>query len=171
VLCFRPGLITSRRSVLSMTFGRPLMLELKSSAPLPEMIDDEFLSTGTQEEEGIQPTHLPARCAFFISIIKLSHITAEILRLVQRTLSLCLILHASQLADRDWLQIRLFYFSTPVCSTRGFPTLDYASILRLDAALENWNEELPVYLQYEHIQESRDGNNLFIRQAHLLRHR
>lgn len=57
------------------------MLELKSSTPLPEMIDDEYLAinAGTTNE---QPPGTPARCAFFVSIIKLSHITAEILRFV-----------------------------------------------------------------------------------------
>ncbi|GJC81845.1 sorbicillinoid biosynthetic cluster transcription factor 2 [Colletotrichum liriopes] len=69
-------------SVLSMTFGRPLMLELKSSAPLPEMVDDEFLATAADAEDGSQPPRVPAKCAFFISIIKLSHITAEVLRFV-----------------------------------------------------------------------------------------
>ncbi|GKT84676.1 hypothetical protein Ct61P_02526 [Colletotrichum tofieldiae] len=67
---------------LSMTFGRRLMLELKSSAPLPEMVDDEFLATAADAEDGSQPPRVPAKCAFFTSIIKLSHITAEVLRFV-----------------------------------------------------------------------------------------
>ncbi len=58
------------------------MLELKSAAPLPQMIDDEFLTTAVGAEDGTQPPHLPAKCAFFIAIIKLSHITAEVLRFV-----------------------------------------------------------------------------------------
>ena len=58
------------------------MLELKSSAPLPEMIDEEFLTMDPEGDAGSQPAQVPARCAFFLSIIKLSHVTAEILRYV-----------------------------------------------------------------------------------------
>ncbi|ETS76295.1 hypothetical protein PFICI_11682 [Pestalotiopsis fici W106-1] len=133
-------------SVLSMTFGRPLMLELKSSTPLPAMIDDEHLATTPDADDGTQPSSTPARCAFFVSIIKLSHITAEILR--------------------------LFYFSSPGASTRDRLTEDYPSLLRLDAALERWKEELPSYLRYENVQqESPSAADVFTRQAHLLHHR
>lgn len=77
-----PQLTLTLDSVLSMTFGRPLMLQLKSSTPLPEVVDEEFLTTTADADNGTQPPEIPAKCAFFVSTIKLSHITAEILRSV-----------------------------------------------------------------------------------------
>lgn len=58
------------------------MLQLKSPTPLPEVVDDEFLTTAADADKGAQPPETPAKCAFFVSIIKLSHITAEVLRSV-----------------------------------------------------------------------------------------
>lgn len=72
--------------VLSMTFGRPLMLELRSTAPLPAMIDDEFLTATANVASGTQPADVPAKSAFFVSIIQLSNITAEVLRFVLSSL-------------------------------------------------------------------------------------
>lgn len=56
------------------------MLELQHTGPLPQMIDDEFLTITAGAKDGSQPLGVPAKSAFFISIIKLSNITAEVLR-------------------------------------------------------------------------------------------
>ncbi|KXJ88644.1 FAD dependent oxidoreductase-domain-containing protein [Microdochium bolleyi] len=137
-------------SVLSMTFGRPPMLEVKSAAPLPQMIDDEYLTMAANSEEGVQPPATPVRCAFYLAIIKLSHITTEILR--------------------------CFYFTeshnpSVEVSRAGSSSEYFASLFKLDSALDSWNEEVPPFIQYEMLQGPLDSDNLYHRQAHLLRHR
>lgn len=128
-----------------MTFGRPPMLAVKSAAPLPQMIDDEHLAMTVDAEDGIQPPMAPARCGFYLAIIKLSHITADILR--------------------------LFYFSEPRSPTPRGSSEDCGALVQLDLTLDIWKEELPRYIQYETLQVPYDTDNLFTRQAHLLRHR
>lgn len=66
---------------------------------------------------------------------------------------------------------RLFYFSRSDTSTKDHPITDYTALLRLDAAFEDWKEELPPHIQYLNLQKSADVNDLFVRQAHLLHHR
>lgn len=77
--------LTSETSlrVLSMTFGRPLMLDNPPSCPPPQMVDDEYLSTDSRADDGTQPANIPSRTAYFVNVFKLSDITAEILRFVE----------------------------------------------------------------------------------------
>lgn len=148
------------------------MLDLQSSGPLPQIIDDEFLTTTTGAGNGSQPLGIPARSAFFVSIIKLSNITAEVLKFVHTSLIMILRLVVLQIQLTGvGCSNRLFYFTVPGTSAKDVPVTDFTSLLRLDAALEDWNEELPPYLQYQNLQEPSDSNDLFVRQAHLLHHR
>ncbi|RDL36234.1 uncharacterized protein BP5553_06846 [Venustampulla echinocandica] len=131
--------------VQSMTFGRPLMLEHPSLGPLPQMIDEEYLAIDPAVPHGCQPRDIPAKSAYLVSVLQLSNITAEILG--------------------------LFYSTTSEKSIESQPLQDYNSLLRVDAELVNWQNELPLFLRYDCAQETIDPNNLFLRQAHLLNHR
>lgn len=65
-----------------MTFGRPLMLQSLQLGPLPQMVDDEYLATDPTAPDGSQPQTIPPKSAYFVSVVKLSNITADILRFV-----------------------------------------------------------------------------------------
>ena len=52
----------------SLSFARPPFLLNKVSVPLPELIDDEYLS---ETSEGHQPPGKPSRLAFFVYGMKL----------------------------------------------------------------------------------------------------
>ncbi|KAI3573491.1 fungal-specific transcription factor domain-containing protein [Fusarium oxysporum f. sp. albedinis] len=58
------------------TFGRPVLHCRPHAIPLPEPIDDEYLS---EFDEGCQPENSPSRIAFFIYSMKLFDVLDEIL--------------------------------------------------------------------------------------------
>lgn len=58
------------------TFGRPVLHSRPNVVPLPEAIDDEYLS---ESGEGCQPQNTPSRIEFFRHSIKLFDILKEIL--------------------------------------------------------------------------------------------
>ncbi|KAF5681232.1 hypothetical protein FHETE_21 [Fusarium heterosporum] len=60
------------------TFGRPVLHSRRHAIPLPEPIDDEYLS---ESDEGCQPENSPSRISFFIHSMKLFDILDEVLRL------------------------------------------------------------------------------------------
>lgn len=66
--------------VHAMTFGRPSMLHSPHHTTLPQMIDDEYFAVDVDEADRQQPLEIPCKSAYFASIVKLSDITAEILR-------------------------------------------------------------------------------------------
>ncbi|KFZ08504.1 hypothetical protein V502_09318 [Pseudogymnoascus sp. VKM F-4520 (FW-2644)] len=109
------------------------------------MIDDEYFAVDVDEVDRQRPPGVPCKSAYFASIVKLSDITAEILR--------------------------LYYTTTPGTAVGLKPEKDYNSLLQLDAQLESWKEELPSFLRFDINNQSSDPTNLFVRQAHLLHHR
>ncbi|KAF5250764.1 hypothetical protein FANTH_4036 [Fusarium anthophilum] len=58
------------------TFGRPVLHCRPHTVPLPEPIDDEYLS---EVDEGCQPENSPSRMAFFVYNMKLFNILDDIL--------------------------------------------------------------------------------------------
>lgn len=54
-----------------LSFDRPRALSKDTSVPLPQLIDDEYLS---KTDEGHQPHNIPSRLTFFIYAIKLLNI-------------------------------------------------------------------------------------------------
>lgn len=65
----------TRSRLLSMTFGRPVMISTKWSVPLPSLIDDEHLQT---QGEGVQP-NVPSRLGLLTYSSKLFLILEDIL--------------------------------------------------------------------------------------------
>lgn len=63
-----------------MTFGRPLMLEAGTLCPFPLEVDEAFLNADRATPNTSQPLNQPAKSVFFVRILKLSNITADILR-------------------------------------------------------------------------------------------
>lgn len=63
-----------------MTFGRPMMLGSSDTWPNPQIVDEEFLEVDPAAPDAVQPLGSPAKAAFFVNVLKLSHITADILR-------------------------------------------------------------------------------------------
>lgn len=63
--------------LLSMTFGRPVMISTKWDVPLPSLIDDEFLRE--QQGEGSQPPGTPSRLGLLVYSSKLFLILDDIL--------------------------------------------------------------------------------------------
>ena len=59
-----------------MTFGRPTMIYQPSRVPVPELVDDGYLST---DGEGLQPSEIPSRMGLFVSTCGLFEILGDIL--------------------------------------------------------------------------------------------
>lgn len=101
------------------------------------MIDGEYLNMTGDPGDGIQPSTVPVCCGFYLAIIKLSQITADILR--------------------------CFYFSES-CGPKDAETSGhYVALFRLDAALDRPNEEVPSFNKYESSGGPPDPSNLFHR--------
>ncbi|CZR67077.1 uncharacterized protein PAC_16976 [Phialocephala subalpina] len=121
----------------SMTFGRPLMLSSQTHPPLPQVINDQYLSTDPQGPDGVQPDDARSELAFFVCAMKLSQISGKILR--------------------------TFYNASTESEPGDQGLKAYSSVLELDALVQNYCDELPSYLQYH--QKNLESDGFFARQA------
>ncbi|KAA8911525.1 fungal-specific transcription factor domain-containing protein [Sphaerosporella brunnea] len=134
--------------VVSMTFGRPSMVSLRTQVSLPLPIDDENLSDDPPHCE--QPPGIPSRVELFIHTLKLYEILGEILS--------------------------IFYDSSG--GGRGASGGDrlkyegcYQSVLRLDKMLLDFQRRLPPYLRQdmdEHGQLVVKRDACFLRQTNVI---
>jgi len=47
---------------------------------MPQIIDEEYLTSDPMQPDGSQPADVPATCAYFVFVVRLSNLTADILR-------------------------------------------------------------------------------------------
>ncbi|KFZ11405.1 hypothetical protein V501_04785 [Pseudogymnoascus sp. VKM F-4519 (FW-2642)] len=139
--------------ILSTTLGRPLMISraISNSVPLPASVDDEFLSS-EPGVDNVQPMGVPFRSEFYLQTLKLYNI-------LELTLS-------------------TFYpsgVSESVTSRRNpstnedFEDLDYNAILRIDKLLTEWHQDIPPHLIWRSAPMSGEVDELFLRQANVLK--
>lgn len=103
-----------------LSFDRPRALSKDTSVPLPQLIDDEYLS---KTDEGHQPHNIPSRLTFFIYAIKLLNIR-ERSRVVETQ---------KVKADRA-----------------AYSGQELGATLDLISDLDHFVETLPTYLQVDH---------------------
>lgn len=107
--------------LLSMTFGRPSMIEKQIDVPVPALVDDEFLrDRGT----GVQSAGVPSRLGMFVSSSPLLELLEEILE-------------------------RFYRHGTSVKGQSGSPdTTDLVTpVLVLNRKLDDFAETIPEYLR------------------------
>ena len=61
-----------------MTYGRQMTLNSTTSYVLPQMVDDEYLTTNPIEPDSQQPEGILPKVGFFVFAIKLSETTVEL---------------------------------------------------------------------------------------------
>jgi hypothetical protein len=64
--------------LLALTFSRPGTISCRHNVPIPQLIDDEYLST-VDGQEGSQPDHLPSRMGLFVGSVQLFEIMEKVL--------------------------------------------------------------------------------------------
>lgn len=110
--------------LLSMTFGRPVMISMKWDVPLPSLIDDEYLRL---EGEGVQPHDTPSRLGLLTHSSRLFLILEDILS--------------------------TFYSSHPESNVTEMAADDFqadkilADVLSLNRRLDHFFDEVPAYLR------------------------
>ena len=104
----------------SVAFDRPLALSRDTPVPLPELIDDEYLS---ETSEGQQPQSVPSRLAFFVYAMKLLDIRER-----------------SRIVETQYLNI----------GRRRSSGQELGSTLDLISDLDRFLEDLPPYLRRDH---------------------
>ena len=105
-----------------MTFGRPCMINKPNEVALPEMIDDEYLST---TQEGKQPRDTPSRLGAFVY----SRMLFELLGQVLDFLSSPALQNATQARDQSHMSDILSH------------------VLDLNRELDRFTESVPQYLR------------------------
>ncbi|OBT71809.1 hypothetical protein VF21_09376 [Pseudogymnoascus sp. 05NY08] len=103
-----------------LSFDRPRVFSKDTSVPLPQLIDDEYLS---KTDEGQQPHNIPSRLTFFVYAIKLLNIR-ERSRVVE-----------TQKVKTD---------------RAGYSGQELGATLDLISDLDHFVETLPTYLQVDH---------------------
>lgn len=104
----------------SLSFDRPRALSKDASVPVPQPIDDEYLS---KKDEGQQPHSIPSRLTFFIYAIKLLNIR-----------------------ERS----RVIEIQNLKTDRAGYSGQELGAILDLISDLDHFSETLPTYLQVDH---------------------
>ncbi|POR34364.1 Uncharacterized protein TPAR_05450 [Tolypocladium paradoxum] len=118
-------LIATGCRLLSMTFGRPVMISTRWDVPLPSLIDDEFLRL---QGEGTQPRETPSRLGLLAYSSKLFLILDDILS--------------------------TFYSSHPESNVTEMAEDELrvdkilSDVISLNRRLDNFPNEVPAYLRY-----------------------
>ena len=135
--------------VVSMTLGRPLMINREDAhiVPLPQPIDDlnKPSNIGQDQQSGEVP-----RITFFVESLKLYYITEETLSAMYKNDGL-----ASQ--------------GSPLSLREKLENFDFNTLVRIDAAIDNWYISLPQQLQINHDRNSDSYDLVLHRQANILR--
>lgn len=113
-------------SLLSMTFGRPVMISARSGVPIPSLIDDEYLRV---QGEGTQPAGTPSGLGLLAYSSRLFVILDDIL------------------SD--------FYSSNPGCNVTEMAADEIqvqkilSDIMSRNRRLDEFLEQIPDYMRYE----------------------
>lgn len=126
-----------------MAYGRPFMIPVSQHPALPQIIDDDLLSS---EKPAVQPEDKPSHMAFFVHTLQLYEIMGDILNTVYSG------------GDR-----RSIAGTTP--EQEG----GLNAVIRLQSALSSWERALPWFLKPSGLASISD--NAIIRQNNVLRAR
>ncbi|VUC27304.1 unnamed protein product, partial [Clonostachys rosea] len=134
--------------VLSMTFGRPVMIVWRTVVPKPEPIDDESLSEKPGSSSEPMELQELSMNAFFTQTLKLT----------------------------DVLMLVLTNFYRPVEERRistlsNDPISKLTLVVEVDNELARWREQLPHHLIFDPSELSGEANPIYTRQAALLHSR
>ncbi|KIW99851.1 uncharacterized protein Z518_10779 [Rhinocladiella mackenziei CBS 650.93] len=128
--------------VLSMTYGRPLMMHppmTRQSLVYPSMVDDEFL-TRPPEAPGRQPEGIPSVIASYSYTLRLQEILGEILSAFYSGDQSS----GSGAAGGENKSMKENSHSSLVNRLKAG---DFQDLFRLDASLSKWHNSLPRYLK------------------------
>jgi hypothetical protein len=126
-----------------LSFDRPRALSKDTPVPLPELIDDEYLSN---MKEGQQPQNIPSRLTFFVYAMKLLNIR-EKSRVIE-----------TKKTNTGWT---------------GYSGQDLGASLDLLSDLDHFVETLPLYLRVDYAPSLLESANksCFQLQARVLKAR
>ncbi|KAK9452440.1 fungal-specific transcription factor domain-containing protein [Dipodascopsis uninucleata] len=127
--------------MVSMTFGRPLMIPYEFDINLPAAVDDSYISDSIIGE---QPSAEPSIQMFFIETIKLYDILAPILIQVYRLQGHSRFESATESSESAW-----------------------QDILRIDSHLRNYKKSINEVLQIENVGKHK-ANSILRRQTNIL---
>lgn len=121
-----------------MAYGRPFMIPVARDIKLPEIIDDEILTT-SPHPPAIQPEGKPSQMAFLVYTIKLYEIMGEIL----------LTLYSDNSEGFGNGNTMIDKESHPAKSEIDKQNLAKSlnAIIKLEMALSSWKQSLPPFLQ------------------------
>ena len=139
--------------VLSMTFGRPAMISksVAQAVPLPAMIDDQYLSNGSNYDPHSDRSR-PMSMAFFVKSLEIYEIVNDIL----------ISLYSGTETSDDALAA--FFTGGDACSISSIDV-----VFQHDRALMSWGRTLPKHLKISSFEWA--ANPLFKRQAIICRSR
>ncbi|KAE8443487.1 hypothetical protein EG329_001798 [Mollisiaceae sp. DMI_Dod_QoI] len=142
------GLHEENRRLVATIFGRPHMISLPSSIPLPLLIDDEYLLV---DGEGQQPANTDSYLGFFLSSLKLFDIMSDVLTMYYNQKESSLHSHHT---GTPWWRSHL---------------LD--DILKIDSTLDDFANTLPNHLKIQQNTAeawTQNAGNMKWRQAKIL---
>ncbi|KAF7542453.1 hypothetical protein G7Z17_g11559 [Cylindrodendrum hubeiense] len=163
------GCVFLDRRVLSLAYGRPLMIQLAKSPDqltLPSAIDDEFL-TQLPEAPGSQPWNVPSRIDFYVQAIKLKEILGQVLNTFY-----C----GSDTENKDPAGSEFGSNCTPnYAKEKMIKDSDLQAILNVDGLLTVWHKELPVRLREQTYRDESasphspnlEGNEMLMKAANV----
>jgi len=143
-----------------MTYGRQMMLNPSASFVLPQLIDDEYLTTNTIDLDGQQPEGLHPKVAFFVFAIKLSELSVDLILYVVPTGGLN--------SFTNTLDNNSQLHSKTALETQMYGSIDRI-IIEFDIKLNKFENDLPPYLRSGELLIEGDEDEFFARQAFLLR--
>ncbi|OZJ01854.1 hypothetical protein BZG36_05335 [Bifiguratus adelaidae] len=163
-------------TVISMAYGRPFMIPVTPNIALPQIVDDELLTT-YPHPPAIQPDDKPSQTACFVYKLQLYEIMGDILTTMysggsRRSLG--------DMAGIGMLDRASLSQSSPseIDQSR---TEHMNSTMRLEMALSTWEKALPWFLQLRNYNKASSNSrpdrigimteNVFLRQANVLRTR
>lgn len=125
-----------------MTFGRPPMVIWPSSIPLPELTEDDLLSTQPySSSEPIQQVEISTQ-GYFVYSVRYTEIILSVLRFV----------FVAVLSSAISLMPTSAFYMQPHTSraetaSSPFQESNYAQLLDLDKSLNEWRNQLPGYIR------------------------
>jgi hypothetical protein len=160
--------------MISMAYGRPFMIPVRQEFDLPQIIDDELLSS-FPNPPAEQPVDKPSHMGFFVYTLQLYEIMGDILVTLYST--------GSKRSVGDKLGPTTMDLAQRSQSPR--PDVDEQnratnlnSIIRLEMTLSTWEQSLPWFLRlYRERERPRlnpsdyRSNRILLRQSNVLRSR
>lgn len=152
--CSCPSCISSasadpRTRVLSLTYGRPLMIHpmtTQNQLFLPSAIDDQYL-TCLVDAPGLQPNGVPSLMECYVQSIKLQDILGQVLATFYYAAP------DNRIEDTTVFDFGLQHMTSSVVgeSIRHF---DFQMLFHVDSLLTTWHDSLPPHLKVQTYQNN-----------------